>query len=417
MLNLLNSTNLQMELTKKISLHNFRAFLWHATFLAFAKNFMDVDTIIPAMIVEAGGNAMHIGIMTAIMMGGSSFTQLFFAPFVSNKHFKKKYLLLAINTRVLALLGLGVLLFLLTGNQHAYVLWLVFFFITLFSLAGAFANVSYTDILGKSVNQNKRKTFFSAVQIIGGIIVFSAAFLAKKVLTLKEFPTNYAYMFFIGATLLLIATGGFWSLKEVVPSKLKISGLKEFFKVLKTELKQNKKLGYFLGYINTQGIAVSFLPFIVLYAKQTFNSQSNEIGNFLIFKVIGIVLVSAMVLMGAKKIRYNILLYGNVVLSVILSVMALLIQDTDSLKYIFVFGGIVYSLFSMSMNGLLLEVSGTENRALYTGFAGAGNILPAVFPLIGGTIISQFGFHTFFVLFMVIMASAAFFIFKIDCKK
>jgi MFS family permease len=66
---------------------------------------------------------------------------------------------------------------------------------------------------------------------------------------------------------------------------------------------------------------------------------------------------------------------------------------------------------------LLLEVSGNENRALYTGFAGAGNILPAIFPLAGGAIINWFGYHAFFVLFMLIIAMAAFFIFKINCKK
>jgi len=406
-----------MALTKKISTHNFKSFLWHATFLAFAKNFMDVDTIIPSMIVEAGGGAMHIGILTAIMMGGSSLTQLFFAPFVSNKTYKKKYLLFGINTRVFALLGLGVLLFLLKGGQHSYVLWLVFFFITTFSLAGAFTNISYVDILGKSVNQDKRKTFFSTVQIVGGVVVLFSAFFAKKVLEWKEFPMNYAFMFFIGAGFLLIATAGFWSIKEVVPSKLKISGIQAFFKVLKSELKQNKKLGYFLGYINTQGVAISFLPFIILYAKETFNTQSSDTGVFLIYKIIGVVFVSALVLLGAKKIKYNVLLYSNVLLSLSLVLLALLINDASSIKYIFVLGGIAFSLFSMSMNGLLLEVSGTENRALYTGFTGAGNILPAIFPLIGGAIISQFGYQTFFIMFMIIIAMAAFFIFKIDCKK
>lgn len=406
-----------MALTKKISTHNFRSFLWHASFLAFAKNFMDVDTILPSMIVEAGGGAMHIGVLTAIMMGGSSLTQLFFAPFVSNKTFKKKYLLFAINTRVFALLGLGVLLFLLQGGQYGYVLWLVFFFITTFSLAGAFANVSYVDILGKSVDPDKRKTFFSTIQIISGVIVLCSAFLAKRILEWKEYPVNYAFMFFIGAILLLIATAGFWSIKEVVPSRLKISGIKAFFKVLKTELKQNKKLVYFLGYINTQGVAISFLPFIILYAKETFNTQSSDTGIFLIYKVIGIVLVSVLVLLGAKKVKYNLLLYSNVLLSLSLVALALFINDGSLVKYIFVLGGIVFSLFTMSMNGLLLEVSGNENRALYTGFAGAGNILPAIFPLIGGVIISQFGYQTFFILFMVVIAMAAFFIFKIDCKK
>ncbi len=407
----------QMALTKKISSHNFKAFLWHATFLAFAKNFMDVDTIIPSMIVESGGGAMHIGILTAIMMGGSSFTQLFFAPYLSNKTYKKKFLLAAINTRVFALFGLGALLFLLTTQQHNYVLWLVFFFITAFSLAGAFANISYVDILGKSVNQDKRKTFFSTTQIISGVIVLSAAFLAKRMLEWKEYPLNYAFMFFTGAVLLLIATAGFWSIKEVVPSQLKISGLKAFFKVLKTELKENKKLVYFLGYINTQGVAISFLPFIILYSKQMFQTESSDAGIYLIYKVIGVVFVSVLVLLGAKKVKYNLLLFSNVILSLALAVLALLLKDASSIKYIFIIGGVVYSLFSMSMNGLLLEVSGNENRALYTGFAGAGNILPAIFPLIGGSIITAFGFNTFFILFMVIILLAAYFIYKIDCKK
>ncbi len=406
-----------MTLTNKISSHNFKAFLWHATFLAFAKNFMDVDTVIPAMLIEAGGGAIHIGILTAIMLGGSSFTQLFFAPWLSNKNYKKGYLIAGINVRILALFGLGGLLFLLQSEQKSHVLYLVFFFITMFSLAGAFANISYTDIIGKSVNANKRKTFFSANQIISGIVVLGAAFLVKLVLVWKPFPVNFGYMFFLGALLLLIASGGFWSIREVVPSTMKIKNFNAFFRVLKTELKQNRKLAYFLGFINSQGIAISFLPFVILYAKQTFQTQSNDTGIFLIYKVAGIVLVSLLVLLGAKKIRYNVLMYSNIFLSLLLAIMVMLISDVSAIKYIFVVGGIVYSLYTMTMNGLLLEVSGNENRALYAGFAGAGNIVPAVFPIIGGSIITAFGFNTFFVLFMVIIGLAAWFIYKIDCKK
>jgi len=224
-------------------------------------------------------------------------------------------------------------------------------------------------------------------------------------------------MFFAGATLLLIATAGFWSIKEVVPSRIKITGLKSFFKVLRAELTQNKKLGYFLGYINTQGIALSFLPFIILYAKKTFDTQNADTGTFLIYKVTGIVFVSVLVLLGATKVKYNLLLYSNVFLSLLLVFMAFIIKDAASIKYIFIIGGIVYSLFSMSMNGLLLEISGNENRALYTGFAGAGNILPAIFPLAGGALINWLGYQTFFIIFMLIIAMAAFFIFKINCKK
>ena len=153
------------------------------------------------------------------------------------------------------------------------ILWFIFLLITLFSLGGAFANISYTDILGKSVNELKRKTFFSAKQIITGSVVLISALLAKKILSVSDYPVNYAYMFFIGGTLLLIASGGFWKIKESIPSMLRIDDFKDFLKILKLEVIKNKKLIYFLGFINTQGIIASFLPFIMLYAKEIFNTQ------------------------------------------------------------------------------------------------------------------------------------------------
>ncbi|MFW5778121.1 MAG: MFS transporter [Bacteroidota bacterium] len=406
-----------MQLNPKTSIHNFYAFLWHAGFLAFAQNFMDVDTVIPAMIIEAGGGAIHIGIMTAIMLGGSSFTQIFFASPLSNIPYKKNYLLLGINIRVLSLFALGLILFFLQTDQSFLLLYLIFLFITLFSLSGAFTNISYTDILGKSIQPEKRKTFFSVKQVIAGVIFLISAFLAKRVLTFWEYPLNYAMMFLLGASVLFVASGGFWKIKETIPSSLKIKGYKDFRNILKKEIHNNPKLVYFLGFINTQGIMLSFLPFVMLYAKTTLQTESNDTGIFLIYKVSGVVSVSLLVFFMVKKIKYNFLLYTNLVLSILLIIGALFIQDDYLIRFLFILGGIIFSLYSITMNGLLLEVSGSANRAIYTGFAGAGNILPALFPIAGGWIINQFGFITFFITFLVIVSSSLFFIYKIDCRK
>ncbi len=270
-----------MTLSPEISNRNFVSFLWHASFLAVAQVFMDVDTIIPAMLIESGGGALHIGIMTAILLGGSSVAQLFFAPYISNKSYKKKYLLLGINSRIFSLLGLGFLLFYLQAQQSVYIIWIIFVLITIFALGGAFANIGYTDILGKSIVEEKRKSFLSFKQIIAGIVVLFSAFLARKVLSGSSFPLNYAYTFIIGSSALFIASLGFWNLKETEPSVLKINGFKKFIQVLKSELKTNPRLAYFLGFVNTQGIAISFLPFLTLYAKEKFLTQSNDIAMFL----------------------------------------------------------------------------------------------------------------------------------------
>lgn len=406
-----------MKLTSDLSWHNYYAFIWHTSFLALAMNFMDADTVIPAMLVEAGGNGLHIGLMTAIMFGGSSFTQLIFAPFISNYAYKKKFLLLGINARIVSLFFMSIMLYFSSALHGSYTIWLIFLLITSFSLGGAFANVSYTDILGKSVDQSARKSFFSVKQVVTGLVLFLSAFLAKKVITLESFPLNYAYMFLIGFLALLVASLGFWQLKEHIPSKMVIKNLNHFLSKIKNELIQNKRLVYFLGFINTMGISITLLPFVMLYAKELFHTQSHDTGLFLFYKVIGSVTIGLFLFTIFKKFKYRYLLYGNVLLVISVSLILLITSGMPPFKYIFLTGGIIYSIYSISVNGVLLEVSGTENRVLYTGIAGAGNILPALFPILGGWIIERFGFQWFFILFILMILISLFFIYKLDCRK
>jgi len=406
-----------VKLTSAISKHNYNSLLWHAGFLAFAINFIDVDTVIPAMMADAGGSAMHIGILTAIMLGGSSFTQLIFAPFISNFEFKKKFLLTGINARILALLLLGVILFYSSRIEGDYEIVLIFLLITIFSVGGAFANISFTDILGKSLLESSRKPFFSIRLVVNGIILFSSAFLARHVLNSESFPVNYSVMFFIGFIALAIASLGFWNIKEVVPSKMQIKGPRQFFQLIRIELKENKKLIYFLGFVNTMGISSTLLPFMILYAKENFDANEISTGNLLLFKVIGGVLTGLLLFLISRKFKYRRLLYLNTLLALSAPLLMLLMPSVSTLYMVFFLGGIVFASYSITMNGVLLEVSGTTNRALYTGITGAGNILPAIFPLLGGLIIQHFGFLPFLLLFMIVILFSTYFIYRLHCSK
>lgn len=196
-----------------------------------------------------------------------------------------------------------------------------------------------------------------------------------------------------------------------------IKNPKHFFHLIKTELKQNEKLKYFLGFINTMGISISLLPFVILYAKEFYNTQSADTGLFLLYKITGSVATGFILFFLAGRYKYRYLLYGSAVLAFALPLFILLSSGMPSFIIIFFIGGIIFTAYSISMNGVLLEVSGIENRTLYTGIVGTGNILPALFPLLGGWIIKQFGFQPFFILFMVVILSSLFFIYKTNCKK
>ncbi len=259
-----------MELNKQISKRNYYSFLWHAVFLALAKNFMDVDIIIPAMMVDAGGSSLQVGILTAIMLGGGKFAQLFFAPFLNNRPSKKCYLLGAINTRVFALAGMALLFYFSSHVNDSFIVWSIFILISLFSISGAFANINYTDILGKSVLQEKRKSFFSIKQVISSIIVFLSVFLARRVLIAYGYPLNYATLFFIAAVLLGIASLGFWKIKEIPASNFKIKGLVKFIQIIIHEIRLNKKLKNYVLLINTQGVSLVLMPFFNPLCQEKF---------------------------------------------------------------------------------------------------------------------------------------------------
>lgn len=406
-----------MMLKESDSKINFYSFLWHALFLALAQSFIDFDVVLPSLIVDAGGTSVHVGILTAIMLGGASFTQLFFAPVVSNKAFKKRFLLLGINLRITALVSIAFLLYYISQNKTDDLLWLIFVVITFFAVGGAFANLNYNDILGKSIKENSRKSFFSIKQVLFGVGVFVSAFFAKKILVLYTYPLNYLILFIIGAVLLLTASLGFWNIREKVESKLKVKNLKHFFSIMKTEISGNKKLRNFLGFVNTQGVAVTFLPFIILYSKEFSGYGNIQTGNFLLFKVLGAVLSGVMISLWVKKIKYKYLMYINVLVSLSVVIIMLVSNSIYAFYTVFFLGGIVISIFSISMNGVLLEVSSTDNRALYTGISGAGYIMPAIFPILGGFIIREFNFTIFFGIYFFIIISALIFIKKINCQK
>jgi len=406
-----------MILSQNTSRHNYYSFLWHASFLALAQNFMDVDTILPAMLIEAGGNGLHVGIMTAIMLGGARLTQLLFAPFISNYSFKKKFLLTGINVRVLSLLLMALMLWFSNMLRGETMIWLIFILIAAFSMGGAFANVSYTDILGKSVLPSTRKVFFSIKQAVTGSVLLLSALLAKKVLTMKAFPVNYAWIFVIGFAALFIASLGIWNLKERIPSKMPVHNVKHFKSLLTDELRRNKRLGFFLGWVNTMGISITLLPFVLLYSKQVFHTHSQETGFYLFYKVMGTVFIGVLLFLLSRKFKYRYLLYGNAMLALVVPMILLFSNAVPPFRLLFLAGGVVFATYAISMNGILLEISGTENRTIYSGIAGAGNILPALFPLLGGWIIERFGFRPFLIMFIFMILLSFFFIYKMNCRK
>lgn len=404
------------QLNNSVSQHNFKALIWHASFLAIAKNFMDVDTVIPSMLIDAGGTPFLVGLLITIMVGFSKFAQLLFAPFISRFNVKKPLLLGAISLRILSLMGMALLFFIFTYLSSIVVIWSIFILVFIFSISGAFANIPFIDILGKSIKEENRKQFFSLRQVVSSFGMLISAAAVGFVLKFADWPINYIYVFGFASIFLLIASLGFWQLKEVVPNK--IQSVKYSFANLWYETRNNSRLTFYLISINVMGLGQGLLPFVLLYSSYNKIQVNGFVGYLLIAKTLGLVVSGLALYKRAHVVSYRNMLRIMWLLSMVFPLTAWIWPYNPWMYYLtFFLGGVFLTFYTVSTNGVLLEISNNANRTIYTGITGAGNLLPVLFPLIGGGLIAVIGFDWFYFIYLVLVCTGLWFLYKMNCKK
>jgi len=213
-----------------------------------------------------------------------------------------------------------------------------------------------------------------------------------------------------------LASLGFWAIREFIPKDFK--PVKQKFSDVYKELRSDKRLQYYLISINTLGLGYGILPFVLLYARDFRNLDAAFVGNLLIAKTLGLIVAGLWLFYRAKKVRYHNMMKAMIALGVFFPLVAWMFPGFLFVYYVSFFaGGMFLSLYQIIINGVLLEISSIHNRSMYTGIAGAGSILPVLFPLFGGALIGWLGFHVFFGLYMAFILISIIFIQKLNCKK
>lgn len=402
------------------SQHNARAYIWHAFWAAIMTTVTEINTVLPALIISVGGTEVHVGILTAIMVGAPMLGQLIFAGMLSSRIYKKPYLLGAITLRALVLGAVGYTIYLSAQWQGLSLIYVVYAWMLLFTLSGAFAGVSYMDILGKSLEGDVRKRFLVQKQVLSGVGVLLSAFITRQILASLPHPNNYAVLFIVGAVSLFVASLGFWALRER-PTRMTLErgSFFDIYRFIPKYLKEDHNLRNFVLLNNLAGFAVTLMPFYIVLARDTYTLDSSQVGNFLIVSIIGLILSNTFWSRLLYRFSYRGILMAWIGLGCCVPILALLLASTAPLHaYLLVFflAGASISAQRISKEGILLEISDETTRALYTGINGAFNVTIALFPLISGVLILKLGYTPVFLLGSVAMFGAFHFARRIRCE-
>lgn len=400
---------------QQIQKRNYSAFLVHALFLALTMNFIDINTVVPNMLAESGASSLHMGILSSIMIGGTSFMQLIFAGIIYPLRRKKPALLAGIYLRVTALIVLGIFLRTLSG-VGLWKVWTILGLMTVFSFSGAFANISYTDILGRTIEPARRKKLLTVKQLISSVGVIASALLVKLILSKLSYPKNYSTLFLLAGALLTLATIGFWMIKEEdAPVREKLP-LGQRFIAFGKVIKEDKNMRFYLLLINTSGVILSTIPFLILFARTKFPIDGSLTGTFLLLQMAGSLITNTLLTFFSKGQRYRRLLYLFVGLGASIPLIALLASASSlTFSLIFLLTGSCMALYQILAPGVLLEISTDENRPLYSGLAGAGSIMNILYPILAGALVATFGYVPVFILTSIYILIGFYAANKIQC--
>lgn len=397
---------------------NYRAFLWHAVFLSITVTFTEVNTVIPAMILQIGGGEFHVGIVTAIMIGVPLAAQLNFAGFLHGRRRKKPFLLLGINIRVLSLAAIGLTLMAVRALSVTQALLIVYAELLLFTLSGAFAGIAYVDLVGKSFSRELRARFFTRKQMISSAGILVSALIARQVLSMTDYPYNYFILFLAAAAVLLVATGGFWMIREEGGRKQKHSSYLQTIKSIPAVLSADRNLKVYLVFVNSIGFHVALTPFYIALAKKSYFLDPALSGNLLFIQIFGMVTASLIWPRVVDRRGFKGVMRVWARLSFLLPLIALLFSRFLPIAFylaLFVLIGASISARKISQDAVIVELSNEENRVLYTGIIGTLNLSIAIFPIIIGGLIAALGYVPVFVGVSLLALLAELSLHKLSC--
>jgi MFS family permease len=401
--------------------NSYRGFLIHGIFLALTVTFTEVNSVLPALVLQVGGSEIHIGIITAIMIGLPLVSQLLFAPFVQSRSRKKKYLIGGLYTRMFALFGIGMLLIGSENMKPGAVLFFIYTGLIFFSLSGAFAGISYVSLIGSTIPEELRHQFFLRKQVFWSVGVLLSGILTRYIITGFSGAIRYSFLFSLAALMLALGSIGFWMIRESPDTEVVSSrpGIKEIFNSMKKILKEDHTFRYYCLSANILSMGIVLIPFYLPTLVRQFNIPSGFIGTIVLLQMSGMLLSNLIWPRIVKPLGFKGLLKIQSLAGFVIPLLMISLLTAGAGKWIvyliFPLLGSLSSAHKMSGEAVLVQISNEKKRALYSGIYGAINLTSAMAPLLIGILLKLLPFQWIFLLFGVFCLAAIPFISKMVC--
>lgn len=398
--------------------------------------FVDPFTVLPVFIATFGGSSILVGLVTAAFTAGWFLPQVFVAGIAQTRRRVLPIYTAAAAFRLIGFVGAGVSVFLIDPSHRGMVLTCVIGGLALNAFASGVAGVPFLEITSKTVPVNQRGAFFGGRRVMGGILgVFAGILIAAvlggdpgalwadtsfyravKELALKAhlaghvFPYDYGILIIIGG--LISATGVLSYLFVDEPPAHHVAKPAPFRRQLADGFAMLKSLPDYRAFlwmrIFYQLTAMSF-PFYATFAFAQLGFSQASVGVFVSIWMGAGVLSNLIWGPLLDKRGHRIVFMSTAAISLVAPVVILLLawlrphaQEAPGVFLVvaltFLLNGFVRAGRFIANHTYLLEAAPRERRPLYIGFMNSLTFPFMLSPILGGAIVTLFGYRTLFVI-------------------
>jgi MFS family permease len=378
---------------------NFGSALWHGAFLALGTALTEPTTVIAAFVADLTGSTIWVGGLSTVLTVAGALPQLFVARWIEPRPRKMPYLMSAIYLRTVSWGALAGLTYAIGGSDPRLLAWVLVGLLAVFYAGGGLGGVPYTDIIGKIIPCERRGAFFGGRQALAGPLSVGAALLARHVLASVSYPANYALLFGLAAFSLLVASLGFWVIREPPHGDAdgKVSSWRQYAGQLREAARRLRTL---IGVQWLTGFSLMVLPFYVVYARQKLGAPPGAVGWFMLAQVMGGVLANVVWAGLVDRYGSRRMLSVCAVISMMTPLSAILLARFGwvGLVPVVFLGGATFNGRKVGFSSALLEVAPAGERPTYSAL-NTSLIVPVAFlSLIAGILLETWSYPTLFLI-------------------
>ena len=396
---------------------NFNAFLLHGVFLTVAGVFSQITTIQSSFVFALTGSSLLAGVLFAANRIGTIVPQLFLAPIIQKRRYKKLFLIAAVLIRGASWLLIAAITFAF-GGSHPAAIAVAFFAITLiFFLAGGMGDVTYYDVFAKSIPQGMRGKLFGWRFFLGGVLSIGAGYWTKRILgSSQNFFGQYSLLFLLTAVSLFIAFFGFYRLQEPAGEARAES---RYFRRVLAVIKSDRNFVRFIIAEFLLSASMILFPFYVIYAREVLALPVNIIGLFVTLQVIGEIATGPLLGWIGDRVNFRLVMAIVGGASFLTPVLAVVLPMLHPYAYsaIFILVGMTFKGIVLGTSNYLMEAAPAQEIPTYVAIKNTLLMPTIAFPIFGGLIIPLLGYNLLFALVAVMTLAGALLSLRLVCVR